>query len=341
MSLEIRVRPPILPNNLPDGHLASRLAEQLKLDFCSIARETQPVTLRVLPLGKSKFVFVENENELQINARGGNSTFIVWLALNGSERLQLGHEPVICSAGTGCIWPISTDVRIATTATHCALAIRIDRLLLELELSRLLGRPTRAPLVFRTCLKTDAAENILGHLLQFICGALHWEDSGLAESNILSAATETLLFDTLLLSQEHNYSEALNGLNVVVVPRHLRAVMRAVEANPKHTWCLADMAAEGGVSVRTVCKNFQRFRACTPKQFVQTVRLAHVRDELMTASKAISIARVARECGFRHPGRFAATYHRVYGEAPSDTVRRADCRERSPCRADAAPDPTN
>jgi len=303
--------------------LSDRLREQLHLSDCTISGDAPQVTLRSAMVGKCKFMFLSCEGSLHMKARAGATDLVMWLSLEGTARFHFQHEVVMCAPSSGCIWPADIDVSLVATGRHRGLVIRIDRASLELELSRLLGRPIREPVEFLPMLNVDTPRNIVGPLLSFIRQSLDQKDSSIAESPILSMATERLFLHALLTAQTSNYSDALNGLNVVVVPRHLRAVMRAIKAAPESPWHLSDMAAEAGVSIRAICESFRRFCACTPKQYLQRVRLARVREALTAEAKPGSIAVIAAQCGFQHPGRFAATYHKVYGETPSETIRQA------------------
>ena len=42
-----------------------------------------------------------------------------------------------------------------------------------------------------------------------------------------------------------------------------------------------------------------------------------------TVLLASSVAMIAHACGFQHLGRFAQSYYEVYGEHPSQTLRRS------------------
>jgi AraC-like DNA-binding protein len=308
-------------NEGPAPAPTSRLGAHLHLDVCDFVAATHSLSVRTMLLGKSRLVFLESGGELKMKARLGQASCVMWVSLKGSARFQLDKEVIACGIGGGCIWPASTDIRVSASNDHAALAICIDRPVLELELSRLLGRPAHG-LWFSPWLKIDTPSSIFGALLKFIGDAIDRNSGELSDSPILSAATERLLVDALLMTQPNNYSDSLRAINTAAVPRHLRAVMRAIRRDSARSWRLSDMAVEGSVSVRTVCDSFRRFCACTPKQFVQRVRLAHVREMLTTSeSPSTSIAEIARECGFRHPGRFASTYQQVYGETPSETMR--------------------
>jgi transcriptional regulator GlxA family with amidase domain len=58
-----------------------------------------------------------------------------------------------------------------------------------------------------------------------------------------------------------------------------------------------------------------------------TMRLHDVRRALSEADcEAPTVTRIAMQHGFRELGRFAVTYRRVFGEAPSQTLRAKNLR---------------
>jgi AraC family ethanolamine operon transcriptional activator len=67
---------------------------------------------------------------------------------------------------------------------------------------------------------------------------------------------------------------------------------------------------------------FQMRFGVTPKKYMKCLRLARVRDRLLTCDtqSCESIIELAGLQGFWHMGQFAADYRRVYGELPSETV---------------------
>ena len=83
-----------------------------------------------------------------------------------------------------------------------------------------------------------------------------------------------------------------------------------------------DIAAAGGVSVRTLQESFQRHEGSTPTAFLRDLRLEKARLGLQLAdARETSVAAVAHACGFRHMGRFSGAYYATYGEYPGDTLR--------------------
>jgi AraC-like DNA-binding protein len=303
--------------------LAARLVTQLKLESCTVAGSSTTAVMETGSLGRSKFGCLDCRNQLKLRARSGVSTQILWLTIEGDVRFQLRYSVVYCSQGAACLWPASSEVRVIAEAGHSAFIVGIDSILLKQELSRLLGRPALKQLVFEPWLKIGRG-NTFGDLLRLVRTDLDREPSTIIHSKIFAAACETLLIDALLVTQTNNHSTSLDGQKGDVVPRHLKAVIIAIQAEPKRDWRLAEMAKVSDVSVRTLCASFNRFRGCSPKQFLQMVRLTGARKQLIAQDAQVSIGMVARQWGFSHPGRFAATYHKVFGEAPSDTVRRLE-----------------
>jgi AraC-like DNA-binding protein len=82
---------------------------------------------------------------------------------------------------------------------------------------------------------------------------------------------------------------------------------------------IADIAAAAGLSVRGVQQAFRREHGTTPLEFLRRVRLHLVREQLRSGP-ATTVSATARDHGFVHLGRFAATYREEFGEYPSDTL---------------------
>jgi AraC-like DNA-binding protein len=84
-----------------------------------------------------------------------------------------------------------------------------------------------------------------------------------------------------------------------------------------------ELCAAIGVSDRTLRVCCSEFLGMSPARYMRLRRLNMVRAELHRADpKAASVATVARRYQFSELGRFAATYRAIFGEMPSDTLRR-------------------
>jgi AraC-like DNA-binding protein len=86
---------------------------------------------------------------------------------------------------------------------------------------------------------------------------------------------------------------------------------------------LEQLASVAGVRPRTLESHFRTFLGTTPLGWLRRMRLAHARRELECAHAEVTVTDVALASGFMQLGRFAANYRRVFGEAPSTTLRRS------------------
>ena len=94
-----------------------------------------------------------------------------------------------------------------------------------------------------------------------------------------------------------------------------------MRSNIGRTILLADIAQHIGVSIRTLHKAFRDFRGTTPMAILHSLRLAAVREDLLSAPHGTRVADVARRWGFAHHGRFSIAYREKYGEHPRQTIR--------------------
>jgi len=118
------------------------------------------------------------------------------------------------------------------------------------------------------------------------------------------------------------------------LPRDLNRALDRLKAEPERHWTLVGLAAACGVAPRTLQKHFRRFLDRTPLELIRELRLDRAR-QLLLRGPAANVTDIAARCGFNHLGRFAARYHRRYGESPSATLRR--CQSSLPGRASSLP----
>jgi AraC-like DNA-binding protein len=85
---------------------------------------------------------------------------------------------------------------------------------------------------------------------------------------------------------------------------------------------LEQLRAEAGVSARTLQEACLARWSRTPLELVAARRLEAVRS-MLVAGAVPTVTEAALRSGFSHLGRFSSTYHRAFGELPSDTHARA------------------
>jgi AraC-like DNA-binding protein len=198
------------------------------------------------------------------------------------------------------------------------LCVMIERTALERELERHLGRPLGRAVRFDTAMDLTApnARSWLG-VVRLL------DDNRLAAHPFAAEHLQNLVITGLLLTQPHNYSDALHA--PVSGPAPSRAVRRAVElleGQPERAWSSASLAQEVALSVRALQEGFRRAFDLPPMAYLREVRLNRVREELLAATPdSATVSRIAARWGFLNPGRFAAAYRRKFGCLPAETLR--------------------
>ena len=106
-----------------------------------------------------------------------------------------------------------------------------------------------------------------------------------------------------------------------------RAVFRrAMDAvsNSEESLRPATLARTIGVSLRTLETAFRQCVDLSPARYLRHRRINAVHLELAAADPALTeVTDVALRFGFTELGRFAAEYRQLFGEKPSETLRRA------------------
>lgn len=92
--------------------------------------------------------------------------------------------------------------------------------------------------------------------------------------------------------------------------------------NPNAAVSMTEHCELTHVSRRTLQYSFESILGISPLQFLRTTRLNQVRRALSDPQLESPIAVVAANWGFWHPGQFARDYKALFGENPSETVRR-------------------
>ncbi|MBZ9558749.1 MULTISPECIES: helix-turn-helix domain-containing protein [unclassified Modicisalibacter] len=105
-----------------------------------------------------------------------------------------------------------------------------------------------------------------------------------------------------------------------------RVVDRAREviaANEDDTMTILALCQAIGVSRRKLQYCFQDCLGVSPVTYIRLYRLNEVHKSLLNAGATTHVQDEAARRGFYHLGRFALEYRRLFGERPSETLRRA------------------
>jgi AraC-like DNA-binding protein len=190
---------------------------------------------------------------------------------------------------------------------------------LNRKLGALLGNPPGAPLKLRG----EYDKSALAAQFRFLCFVISELDrskDGLP--HILLAEYDQALIVAYLCANLHNYSERLKAKDPAVAPWQVARAMEYIEANWDKPLTIEVLAEVTESSARSLFATFRTSRGCSPMAFVRHFRLLRAREILALAAPATSVSSVASRCGFQSPGHFAKKYSHLFGELPSQTLKR-------------------
>jgi AraC-like DNA-binding protein len=249
--------------------------------------------------------------------------FHVNMPVRGHAGSRCGaSSSVETAAGQSLVFSPDLPAEIAWTEDCVQLCLMIPRAGLEAELERLLGTSPRARLQFEFAVATGRGAERLRSVLGLLGQELD-RPSGLAASDVAGRHLEGLVLDGLLLGHQHNYSDAAAGLPRRAPEGVIKRAVDLIEDRPTEPWTTVGLATELHLSVRALQAGFQRQVGMAPMAYLRLVRLRRAHAVLKaTDPSGTTVRAVAVGLGLLHQGRFAADYRAVFGETPSETLRR-------------------
>lgn len=235
------------------------------------------------------------------------------LPLSGSAEVRSGRYAFHSHAGVG-ISPDQSEPLVMHTSNDWRMCVfRLPVESITRELTGLLGYAPDTPLRLhpRIDFTTPGGQRLRALLL--VASGQH--DLGAMEN------LEWRLSHEVLLSQRHNYNQAIAKASDMATPLLVRRAQEYLEANLHRMITATDLAASLHTSVRSLNRGFRRHLDTTPMAYLHECRLQAARRALLDQRDGDSVTRVAEDCGFSHLGRFAVDYRQRFGESPSKSLK--------------------
>lgn len=238
--------------------------------------------------------------------------------LGGMSRVWHGGQRAAAAAGAATIFSPVAESELTWSSDLELLCLVIPPDALQRHFRTMTGIDD--PVHFRPGVDPDAAHlarSMLMSILRLTAGGtvnlpgpLTWE-----LRNALLTAVVTEL--------PHNHSAALREIPAAGAARTAMAAVAAMRRQLPTPPTIPQLAAQLGVSERTLQSVFHEHFSTAPSAYFKRMRLEAVRDALLRASpRDTTVTRVAAEAGgFFHLGRFAGDYLAMFGEHPVDTLR--------------------
>lgn len=140
---------------------------------------------------------------------------------------------------------------------------------------------------------------------------------------LAASATEEILINMLTAALFPGVGRAFAASQIDRSPALVRRARDYIKAHAHEPIEISKLAAELGVSLRSLQENFQRYLGHSPRDWILECRLDRARERLLVDDADLSVTTVALDSGFSDLGHFSAKYRDKFGELPSATMRRA------------------
>jgi len=242
-----------------------------------------------------------------------------------SGRLEAMHHSLSVTAGAGdaIVYRPEGDTAVRWASGSHMLSVNIDRDFVDDAFSRALGRPVVSQVDLRPAMRTTtvAARAWINMLAQFT-EQLFCPGSVLTTPMVGLPFVDSIVHGLLLVA-DHSHRDTIAAEPKPIAPQRIRTVIDTIEAEAQRPLTLSALAARSGVSARNLQKGFQRHMGISPMAYLRQVRLRRAHQALREGDPSTdTVASIAYQWGYIHPGRFAADHIARYGEAPSVTLRR-------------------
>ena len=245
------------------------------------------------------------------------------IPLSGWLRMRLAGDTVVAQPyRTMTIVGNDQPVDISWPASTRVVMARLDRAALTSALGILLPRTGSEPVRVASVPISGSEGFAIYGAVQLIARAFDEFGSPQAVPAVQSRLLAQQMLVTTLLAVPHSFSARLHEPAVPASDAKIQAALRLVATEQSGERTILDLAAELGISLRSLELGFRRELDTTPHEYLRTSRLARVHEELARAdARRTTVSAIANKWGFAHHGRFARAYRELFGESPAQTLR--------------------
>ena len=238
--------------------------------------------------------------------------------LGGVSRVRHGGQQAAASAGAATIFSPVAESELTWSSDLELLCLVIPWPALQRHFRTMTG--IDEPLDFRPGVDQGAA-----HLARsMLMSVLRLTAGGTASlPDPLAWELRNALLTAVVTEVPHNHSTALREAPAAGAARTAMAAVAAMRRQLSAPPTIPRLAAQLGVSERTLQSVFHEHFSTAPSAYFKRMRLEAVHEALLYSSpQDTTVTRAAAEAGgFFHLGRFAGDYLAMFGEHPLDTLR--------------------
>jgi AraC-like DNA-binding protein len=286
-----------------------------------LGRHGLAADLRRVDLGVASIVYIEYGAAVELDVAPVPNSYLVHAALEGETRMLTQQVERRVTPGNLVVTAPGTIplIRMSESCRH--LCVRIDAAALHAR-AQAQGwsgdvRQLLAPETYAGSALPAMWRDLVTHIYRQAPAFTHVRDS-----DGVRGAYAAMLMD-LLLRDQAPPKPLPSPFVSAIAPWHVRRACAIIDANLDETLSVASLAAEVGVSVRSLQNGFKQFKGTTPAEHIRLRRLHRLHEALQADQRQRSVTDLMLDSGIANFGRFAQYYRQQYGCLPSETLRRA------------------
>lgn len=296
--------------------------------------------------GGKRFHFEKGEHDFffRVNAARFDEVSLLWLAtrskvsvsfgpadyarrvfqLRNPAQVHIGRQSRDCVPGTeGYVVPPECDdwhVNYDHGGFEC-LSLRVDSEAMARKMRALTGIDSISRVALEQPHVSSTARHHLLHqsVHHFAIEVDHFGNNLPA---LIRTELEQGLILRFLMYSDHEYVALLNSTPLLASSHQLSKLEDYIYSNWNKPLDIESLTDIADVSGRTIYRMFREHHGCSPHKFIENVRLRRARELLLMDTDSNTVTGVAYLCGFSNLGHFSRAYRSLFGELPSNTIRR-------------------
>jgi AraC-like DNA-binding protein len=275
-----------------------------------------------LSTGNFQLIDLQWQQAFRLTQTTPADRYLIYLVCSGHITQTIDLQQTCCSPDTATTIGPGQKLESISSQEGKALLISIDRNSIDLALGKLLDRQLKQPLIFRADIDLTSDLGLsLNKFLQFLWDAA--AEAGAISASFVLKELERAFVACIIKGLPNNYTEELQYQHESALAAHVRKARVFIESNLHEDITVGDIATAVGVCTRLLQKAFAHQCGCSPMRFVTQSRLERIRQKLDRSTADTKIVDVMMDYGFTQGGKFAKEYQQLFGEKPSETLKRS------------------
>lgn len=313
----------ISPNDCFQSHCINEMQREISRNYCDhglkVLNSSSDLTGTFfrLPMRGMSLNLLSYGAEVAIDAGDFEDFYMLEFPISGGVDLRLGKETYRSGGNKGTLVSPGVNVQSIWSADCSQVMLKIEKSILHEYLQSVIIRDIDKPIVFNHEIRFD--EGIGASIFSYLKFLIKQSQVNklLLMSPMIRDELENSILAMLVDQLPHNYTEALQFENSLVLPHYVSVAYKYLKENAKDQITNEDLARVSGVSLRTLYSGFNNFMGMSPQTCLRIYRLKKVKAELELRGRYTPINEIARKWGFKHMGRFSKDFSQRFGVSPS------------------------